>query len=584
MRYGVLLGSDPMGATSASLGGALAALLLLGAPEALAAGSLRRVAIAVGVDRFRAESPGAQNTDQGWARLAFARADAEAFAARLRDHGFERTVLVDDAATLDNVVSALERARSEDDPSAPVELVLFFATHGAGVDGGDSVLVLHDTPARRRLLADPDGLGLTRSALVAKYVEGVGDGVLRVAVFIDACDVPGGRTGAAYPGTPRTGAPPRPPPVFFGPSERARFVFSAVSEREASRELEDLGHGAYTYHLLKAIEAGARGRDLEDPRDDAWRGRPFSLLEAHIRAEAAVRSLSRGNQNPSWSASHASGTGFFFLDPTAGRDGDRPGALWLSNRPWWANVVLRRLSGASSRGEAEASTWSPQPVPDWGLTIEAPGAYELVVEDARGGVMLTQTLELRRGHEQLVDIWDLVEHRARHELELGGGVLESVSIAGIDPGLTTSPFASAGYRLAGWPARRWAVGLGFGWGASSTADPLGTGLVRDPSIGVAHAELAWSALGFGPLRLWVGPRLGGGWLRDALDGTDPKLTAFWAAGGAARLTAALHEHVRLSLAGGLDVWGFGGAAQLVAIPFGRLGLELSLSSSQGVGP
>jgi hypothetical protein len=133
-----------------------------------------------------------------------------------------------------------------------------------------------------------------------------------------------------------------------------------------------------------------------------------------VRAEAAVRALSHGNQNPSWTASQASGAGFFFLDPTARLDPDRPGALWLGNRPWWVSVALRRLSAVASRGEDDPAGWAAQPVPDWGLTIDAPGEYELVVEDARGEVMLTQTLELGRGHEQIVDVWDLVEHRARH--------------------------------------------------------------------------------------------------------------------------------------------------------------------------
>jgi hypothetical protein len=44
---------------------------------------LRRLALAVGVDRFAFESGAPHNTDQGWARLEFARADAEAFAARM---------------------------------------------------------------------------------------------------------------------------------------------------------------------------------------------------------------------------------------------------------------------------------------------------------------------------------------------------------------------------------------------------------------------------------------------------------------------------------------------------------------------
>ncbi len=297
-----------------------------------------------------------------------------------------------------------------------------------------------------------------------------------------------------------------------------------------------------------------------------------------------MRALSHGNQNPSWTASQASGAGFFFLDPTARLDPDRPGALWLGNRPWWVSVALRRLSAVATRGEDDPAGWAAQPVPDWGLTIDAPGEYELVVEDARGEVMLTQTLELGRGHEQIVDVWDLVEHRARHELELGGGVFELISVAGVDPELTASPFASAGYRLAGWPARGWALGLGFGWGATSTTDPLGSGLVRDQAIGVAHAELAWSALGLGPLRLWLGPRVGGGWLRDALDGTAPRVSAFWALGGQARVTATLHERVRLSLSVGADVQGFGGARQLLVSPFARLGLELSALSSLGAKP
>jgi hypothetical protein len=227
-------------------------------------------------------------------RLRYTVADAEAFYQVLVESGFarEHVLLLTDTTnrkpTLRNVKWALgtflARAARKDDT-----VLIFFAGHGTtevdprGVDGDG--LAKYLVP----IDADPDDLFSTALAMddfptIFGRIEAE-----RVVAFLDTCysGAAGGRTFAVK----RTRGI-KVEDVFLERLARAkgRAIVTASRPSEVSLELTDLGHGLFTYHLLRGLRGAAADRDGI-----------VTLQELYQYVEREVTQKSRavgGNQHP----------------------------------------------------------------------------------------------------------------------------------------------------------------------------------------------------------------------------------------------------------------------------------------------
>jgi hypothetical protein len=236
--------------------------------------------------------------DAGIPRLRYAVADAEAVARVLVDViGLrpDRVLLLTDRTarkpTLRNIRWALgrhlARVAKRDDT-----VLIFFAGHGAPEidpsggepDGLGKCLVPLD--------ADPDDLFATALPMadvdtIFRRIEAE-----RVVVFLDTC-----YSGAAAAGG-RTFAPARPraAPVddgFLGRLTRGkgRAIITAARPAEVSLELPELGHGVFTYHLLRALRGAA---DLDGDGVVALQ-ELYAYLDREVTRAARAAG---GNQHP----------------------------------------------------------------------------------------------------------------------------------------------------------------------------------------------------------------------------------------------------------------------------------------------
>jgi hypothetical protein len=229
-------------------------------------------------------------------RLRYTVADAEAiYETLITRAGFkkERVLLLTDKTerfpTLRNIRSALgtflARSAKRDDT-----VVVFFAGHGApepdprGLerDGLAKYLVPSD--------ADPDDLFAT--ALPMDEIQTIFGRIEaeRVVMFLDTCysGAAGGRTFAAR----RTRAT-NVDDLFLERLTRAkgRAILTASRPAEVSIELPELGHGLFTYYLVRGLQGGA----------DLNRDGIVTLQELYEYVESTVSQKARaagGNQHP----------------------------------------------------------------------------------------------------------------------------------------------------------------------------------------------------------------------------------------------------------------------------------------------
>jgi hypothetical protein len=229
-------------------------------------------ALVVGIGRF---------IDRDIPRLNYTTADANAFAAQLKDPIVGRFpaanvhLLTDEQATTKKIKEELNWIARHAEPN---DLVLIYvATHGTprSVDsaGGANYLITYDTEVYNSSSFDEDALYATAYPMV-ELSNAVATRVkaLRTVVILDTC-YSGGSVGNE---SPRMGAGM----ANMGPSgqmlERmsqgtGRIVMAASRVDEESLESDELRHGYFTYYLLQALKNGKGAAPISRVFADAAR-------------------------------------------------------------------------------------------------------------------------------------------------------------------------------------------------------------------------------------------------------------------------------------------------------------------------
>ncbi len=247
--------------------------------------------------------------------LQFARADAEALAALLnaRVEGSRHvTVLLDERATKSRIARVmtdeLPREVSEDD-----DVLIFFAGHGSpevDVSCGDPSIhvITHDT-SFTRLASTAINMVSELSAWVRRLQ------ARQVAVVVDA-SFNGGAGGRTFEG-PGLWSGPRTRRLDRVSLNRLAFgrqgtILTACSDKEAAHEDWAYQHGVFTYHLLDTLARAPVG--------------PLSLAGIYENVAGAVRTATKGAQNPAIHSSRASQP-LFRLVPSGPSTPSEPSSL-----------------------------------------------------------------------------------------------------------------------------------------------------------------------------------------------------------------------------------------------------------------
>lgn len=196
----------------------------------------RKRAIVAGIDDY---------SNAGLDSLLFCGADASAVAETLEGMGYETELFLDEAATKASILRALTEEIDTDDLET---LVFFFAGHG-GVTELAPVLVTSD--------ATPFGEGVFLPDLV-KVVTRIAKQGANVVSLLDCC----GSGAIELPGAALVRDPITDEKVSsaFERGTGSRAVLAACLADEESEELLALGHGRFTYHLLKGLRGDAADR------------------------------------------------------------------------------------------------------------------------------------------------------------------------------------------------------------------------------------------------------------------------------------------------------------------------------------
>ncbi len=195
---------------------------------------MRKVVICIAVERY---------TDPRIHSVDHAAADAIEFASALEQHGFEggdQLILIDGNATKTTIESKVPKWIQGLD--AGDLLFLFLAGHGFSQAGGNFI-ACHDTLH--------DDLANTSIRVEWLFDQLRSSSCCKVALFLDSCQ-PGllAATGtcADFAGDELD--------QFFQESEH-RLCFAACAPGEESRRHASLGHGIWTYHLIRALTGEA---------------------------------------------------------------------------------------------------------------------------------------------------------------------------------------------------------------------------------------------------------------------------------------------------------------------------------------
>ena len=144
----------------------------------------------------------------------------------------------------------LSRAVGPDDV-----VLLYFACHGspemrASKDERSLYLILHDTQYQRIYAT-----GIDMEVDVMRWMDRLGDAKL-VVLFIDACfsGRAGGRTFKGPLATKAYRSEPRKVSLKDLALGSGRLIITAADEDQVALEDPRLGHGVFTYHLLRALQ------------------------------------------------------------------------------------------------------------------------------------------------------------------------------------------------------------------------------------------------------------------------------------------------------------------------------------------
>jgi uncharacterized caspase-like protein len=199
----------------------------------------------VGVSRY--QNPGLS--------LTFPTADARDLVAFFRNRGprlfkeVDVTELADEAATAENVKRALVDVQRRAQPEDVV--IVFLAGHGASI-GNDWYFVPHDlrNPEREEELAS---LGLSSTQLAQELRRMTSQKVL---LLVDAC----------YSGSMLSafrGYEDRRALALLARSAGVHILAASTRDQRAS-EVPELGHGVFSYALLRGLEGAAALRDADN--------------------------------------------------------------------------------------------------------------------------------------------------------------------------------------------------------------------------------------------------------------------------------------------------------------------------------
>ncbi|MGO9438875.1 MAG: caspase domain-containing protein [Terracidiphilus sp.] len=249
-------------------------------------------ALVIGISRF---------VDDAIPRLKYTTADANAFAAELKDPTIGRFpatnvhVLTDEQATTRNIKEQLNWIARHASPNDLV--VIYLATHGTprtlDSAGGANYLVTYDTEIYHSGSFDEDTMYATAYPMV-ELADSVATRMkaLRTAVILDTCYSGGSVKNQAGSANP---VPPDKPPsreMLERMSQgTGRIVMTASQADEESLESGEFQHGYFTYYLLEALKSG-RGNT------------PLSQIYAAVAQKVAQRVSAGGmHQHPVMSRS-----------------------------------------------------------------------------------------------------------------------------------------------------------------------------------------------------------------------------------------------------------------------------------------
>jgi TPR repeat protein len=302
----------------------------------------RVLALCVGIDRYE--------NDIAIPSLRFAQADARAMAALLEEtYGYEVSLLLGPEATRAGIEQALQRisAAIEASPgvtSEPAEagsptqaeargveplgeaaversgiaLVLYLAGHGTTTHIETKAPDGKATTSRRGFFLPYDTRGaLDGSSPLAVYEQTALDfgqltqsllerhapeRPLHIVMILDACF-----SGFAARPQPR-GATINVARVLY--SHPTRQVMTGGTEQQTTNEHDSLGHGLFTWGLLRELERGQQGEILTA-------GELFSNSRVNVLKKAHELGLAPGSQEPQWRQLIESDGDFVFVPVTA---------------------------------------------------------------------------------------------------------------------------------------------------------------------------------------------------------------------------------------------------------------------------
>ncbi len=240
-------------------------------------------ALVIGIGHF---------TDSGIPALHYTTADANAFAAELKDPGIggfpssNVYVLTDDQATTKNIKEKLNLiARSA---GANDLVVIYVATHGTSratdTAGGANYFVTYDTEAYNAGNLDEDALYATAYPMV-ELANAVATRMkaLRTAVFLDTCYSGGATAGrAAQAGQQLANTAPSGQMLDHMSEGTGRIVIAASRVDQESLESDSLRHGYFTYYLLQALKNGKGATPLSQV---------FASVEQQVSQTVAAKGM-----------------------------------------------------------------------------------------------------------------------------------------------------------------------------------------------------------------------------------------------------------------------------------------------------
>lgn len=261
-------------------------------------------ALVIGIGHF---------TDSGIPALHYTTADANAFAAALKDPGIGAFpaanvyVLTDDQATTKNIKEKLNEIARSAQPNDLV--VIYVATHGtprtADTAGGANYLVTFDTEAYNAGALDEDALYATAYPMV-ELANAVATRMkaLRTAVFLDTCYSGGAAAASAAQAGPKlANTAPDHTMLDHMTEGTGRIVIAASRVDQESLESDSLRHGYFTYYLLQALKNGKGATPLSQV---------FASVEQQVSQSVSAKGM---HQDPVMDRSSADAD--FALRPAA---------------------------------------------------------------------------------------------------------------------------------------------------------------------------------------------------------------------------------------------------------------------------